>query len=804
MKGVKITTIIIALCAIFGMQSITAQVLISGSSGTPDASSMLDISSTTGGVLIPRMTMAQRDLIDVTGSPTGVMIYQTDNTPGFYYYDGSSWTSLGGADTDWTVSGNDMYNNNTGNTGVGITSPTAKFEVYKDANSNWCFGEHTNYTANSSIWTHGASQYSIMNSSGNLYLNSVGSNNIYFEIDDNTVMRIQPPNAVINDIVNGSIYIGAGNNLVEPSAKLEIESTEGGFMMPRMTKNDRDGIKLTPGDPEGCLIYQTDDTPGFYYYDGTSWTSLSGGDQDWIISGTDQYSGVAGNVGIGTTTPDNLLDIYKLIPNGSSTLFQAILNTSNCNATDIIVAGDFDASKIAGSNSGTAYGIKANANPGTSTGGIGGSDAYGIYSTAEALKCSYGVYATAKSHEGESSTTTPLSYGGYFKGELTRTLDIGNIGDAYGIYAEAENSSSSNTGNIYGIYATATGGMNNYAAIFDQGNVGINVTNPTEALQLGGTNAKIYMNSATSNMLYFNTTGVAAPTTTTRSTGTKIVLYPAVDGASVDYAMGINGNTLWHSVPTTSDHHDFYANTTKVAEIHGGGYFSTQSQIEVSALGSGDRNSYIDFHSRNGSDFDFRLIRTPGINGGIHYQNAGTGSQGFWTNMTQRMSISGTGDISTFNGIELGKLNTAASDVALQFYATDATNLDYQLFRENTTNGDITYSNIGTGDQLFYCGGDEEFRINDGGTITINEAYSLPSTDGASGQVLTTNGSGVVSWVTNSTTKDVLDKSIAEQNIVIQEQAQTIEALQQKINLQEAKINTLQQQINQIIEIQNK
>jgi hypothetical protein len=55
----------------------------------PDASAALDITSTTGGLLIPRMTETQRDAI--SPAATGLMIYQTDGTAGFYYYNGSSW-----------------------------------------------------------------------------------------------------------------------------------------------------------------------------------------------------------------------------------------------------------------------------------------------------------------------------------------------------------------------------------------------------------------------------------------------------------------------------------------------------------------------------------------------------------------------------------------------------------------------------------------------------------------------------------------------------------------------------------------
>ena len=56
---------------------------------TPDASAALDITSTTGGLLVPRMTETQRDAI--SPAATGLMIYQTDGTAGFYYYNGSSW-----------------------------------------------------------------------------------------------------------------------------------------------------------------------------------------------------------------------------------------------------------------------------------------------------------------------------------------------------------------------------------------------------------------------------------------------------------------------------------------------------------------------------------------------------------------------------------------------------------------------------------------------------------------------------------------------------------------------------------------
>src|ERR1043165_5839583 len=58
----------------------------------PNASSLLDVTSTTKGVLVPRMTKTQRDAIATPA--TGLLIYQTNSTPGFYYFNGSAWTAI--------------------------------------------------------------------------------------------------------------------------------------------------------------------------------------------------------------------------------------------------------------------------------------------------------------------------------------------------------------------------------------------------------------------------------------------------------------------------------------------------------------------------------------------------------------------------------------------------------------------------------------------------------------------------------------------------------------------------------------
>jgi hypothetical protein len=63
---------------------------------TPDASAMLEIASSSGGVLLPRLTSAQR--LGIAAPATGLLVYQTDGAAGFYYNAGTAtvpnWTLL--------------------------------------------------------------------------------------------------------------------------------------------------------------------------------------------------------------------------------------------------------------------------------------------------------------------------------------------------------------------------------------------------------------------------------------------------------------------------------------------------------------------------------------------------------------------------------------------------------------------------------------------------------------------------------------------------------------------------------------
>src|SRR6266480_6077541 len=95
-----LTGLLLVFSIFLSAQSASAQTNTFPSSGaagigttTPSGSSLLEVVSTTKGVLLPRMTKTQRDAI---ASPSqGLLIYQTNNSPGLYYYEGS-WKGLKG------------------------------------------------------------------------------------------------------------------------------------------------------------------------------------------------------------------------------------------------------------------------------------------------------------------------------------------------------------------------------------------------------------------------------------------------------------------------------------------------------------------------------------------------------------------------------------------------------------------------------------------------------------------------------------------------------------------------------------
>lgn len=208
---------LLLFAAIFAVVSMNAQVGIGTSS--PHTSSQLELNSTSKGLLVPRMTATQKD--NITSPATGLLVYQTDGTAGFYYYSGGVWTWLShtlmskteGVDFDGSLlvghTTTGSLSSASNNTGVGVgamqgislgTDNTAVGYRALYANGNYAsyntaigsqalrnnlgdpggagLGEHNIGVGYQAVYSNTGGNYNIGIGSNVLYANGTGNNNI--------------------------------------------------------------------------------------------------------------------------------------------------------------------------------------------------------------------------------------------------------------------------------------------------------------------------------------------------------------------------------------------------------------------------------------------------------------------------------------------------------------------------------------------------------------------------------------------------------------------------------------------------
>jgi trimeric autotransporter adhesin len=147
---------------------------------TPNASAALDITSTTKGLLVPRLTQAQRTAI--VNPAAGLVVYET-TSGSFWYRDASAWQQLAAGNNTWKINGNTGTDTATHFIGTNDASPLLfkvnniksgilDFDVDK-GNTGFGYRALSSNTSNSKFNTAIGFQAMILNNFGN-YNTAVG------------------------------------------------------------------------------------------------------------------------------------------------------------------------------------------------------------------------------------------------------------------------------------------------------------------------------------------------------------------------------------------------------------------------------------------------------------------------------------------------------------------------------------------------------------------------------------------------------------------------------------------------------
>lgn len=300
-------------------------------------------------------------------------------------------------------------------------------------------------------------------------------------------------------------------------------------------------------------------------------------------------------------------------------------------------------------------------------------------------------------------------------------------------------------------------------------------------------NGDVTLYNASGNKVMFRDAGSAAPAFTNRSAGTKIVLKPEISGSSSDFAFGIDTDTLWYSVPASSDSHLFYTGVTSVASISSTGISVLQTNTGISFTDGANTSmiketsgalTFVPFDTvttdgfifRDSSDTNSRVrINSDGqmsLALSSYSSSPGSGkflnvtSQSFTDNDT---AVSGTTSTNSF--VSVGQPTLAATNASVT--TTDSINTyvggapirgtnqaftnAYGIYVENAANL-TSIGTISTASSVYIKNAPAA-----GGTGVITNAYSLFVDEGTSrfdGKVVLPTTTLQVSDTTNTLTSD--------------------------------------------------
>lgn len=331
---------------------------------TADGSAMLDVKSISKGMLIPRVTTAQKETI--SSPATGLLVFDTDEGE-FFYYDGSEWISMASSHIISAPGSNTLVGYEAGSSiqDGGVKNTILGFETGESlttGDNNTFIGFQAGHSATDSYGNIFLGAYAGYNETGSYKL--IIDNYLDGDLDGDPL--------IYGDLFSNILTINGRLQLSDGTSVLEF-STDG-----NLADNSDDAIPT-----EKAVKTYVDNQSGY-------WTRDAENEQTYLTNSNDY-------VGIGTI-PSYKLDVNGEINTGSALtagclriLGEKVLHNSGTqniycgvDAGSIIPAGRFNA----------AFGYKAlNVNTGDGTSNTGS------YNTAIGFKAlllnTTGNYSTA-------------------------------------------------------------------------------------------------------------------------------------------------------------------------------------------------------------------------------------------------------------------------------------------------------------------------------------------------------------------------------------------------------------------------
>ena len=212
--------------------------------------------------------------------------------------------------------------------------------------------------------------------------------------------------------------------------------------------------------------------------------------------------------------------------------------------------------------------------------------------------------------------------------------------------------------------------------------------------------------------------------------------------------------------------------------ISGGNVSTGDVQFELGGNRSASGNSYIDWHSTAGTDFESRIIRYGGTNGGMDIINMGTGGlvisqEGaapmvFKTTATERMRITSNGNVGIGTSSPQGLLHVVAgTNDTLIFRGPVNLGTGGSIYAVNSANSAVTPLEFGASVYYFAGGNVGIGTSSPARTLSVYSASSIPAQIESSGtdariSIFTSSGSGGQGFVQASSGSLLLGSSNTE------------------------------------------